>query len=60
MSLTPTPLERCGHIAPMAIERATDGYSASCLTHDKRSNNASKLSFSATLGEESEVEVKLV
>jgi hypothetical protein len=51
MSLTPTPLERCGHVAPMAIEWATDGYSASCLTHDKRTKNASKLSFSATLGE---------
>ena len=60
MSLTPTPPERCGHVAPMAIEPATDGYSPSCLTRDKRTDNASKLSFSATLGEESEVEVKLV
>ena len=59
MSLTLTPPERCGHVAPLVIERATDSYSASCSTHDERTDNASKPSFSATLGEESEVEVKL-
>jgi hypothetical protein len=31
MSLTPIPPERCGHVAPMVIERAADGYSARCL-----------------------------
>ena len=45
------------HVAPMAIERATDGYSASCLTRDNRTDNASRLSFSATFGEESEVKL---
>ncbi len=31
MSMTPIPPERCGHVAPMAIERAGDGYVARCL-----------------------------
>ena len=31
MSLTPIPPERCGHVAPMVIEQAADGYSARCL-----------------------------
>ncbi len=60
MSLTPTPPQRGGHVAPMAVERATDGYSACCLMRDKRSGNASLLDFSAALGEGSEVEGRLV
>lgn len=31
MSMTPIPPERCGHVAPMVIERAEDGYVARCL-----------------------------
>jgi hypothetical protein len=31
MSVTPIPPERCGHVAPMVIERAEGGYAASCL-----------------------------
>jgi hypothetical protein len=31
MSLTPIPPERCGHVAPMVIDRAEDGYAARCL-----------------------------
>ena len=26
MSMVPTPPERCGHVAPMVIERAEGGY----------------------------------
>jgi hypothetical protein len=58
MSLTPTPPERCGHLAPLVIERANASYSASCPTRDNRADNASNPSFSAKIGEESEVEVK--
>jgi hypothetical protein len=31
MPSTPISPERCGHVAPMALERAADGYSARCL-----------------------------
>ena len=31
MSMTPTPPERCGHVAPMALERLESGYVATCL-----------------------------
>lgn len=31
MSLTPVPPERCGHIAPMALDRTEGGYTARCL-----------------------------
>jgi hypothetical protein len=31
MSLTPVPPERCGHVAPMVMERAEGGYAARCL-----------------------------
>ncbi len=31
MSMTPIPPERCGHVAPMVIDRAEDGYAARCL-----------------------------
>ena len=31
MSLTPIPPERCGHVAPMVIERVEGGYAARCL-----------------------------
>jgi hypothetical protein len=31
MSLTPIPPERCGHVAPMVIDRTEDGYAARCL-----------------------------
>ena len=39
------------HVAPMAIERVTDGYSASCLARDKQADNASKLSYPVALRE---------
>jgi hypothetical protein len=31
MSVTPIPPHRCGHVAPMALERAEGGYAARCL-----------------------------
>ena len=31
MSVTPIPPERCGHVAPMIIERVEGGYAARCL-----------------------------
>ena len=31
MSLTPILPERCGHVAPMAVEAAEGGYAARCL-----------------------------
>ena len=31
MSVTPIPPDRCGHVAPMAIEREQGGYAARCL-----------------------------
>ncbi len=31
MSMVPTPPQRCGHVAPMVIERAKGGYVARCL-----------------------------
>ena len=31
MSMTPIPPERCGHVAPMVVERMGDGYVARCL-----------------------------
>ena len=31
MSMVPTPPERCGHVAPMVIERTEAGYVARCL-----------------------------
>jgi hypothetical protein len=31
MSLTPAPSERCGHVAPMVIDRVEGGYAARCL-----------------------------
>ncbi len=31
MSVTPVPPERCGHVAPMVMERAEGGYAARCL-----------------------------
>jgi hypothetical protein len=31
MSLTPIPPERCGHVAPMAVEATGGGYAARCL-----------------------------
>jgi hypothetical protein len=31
MSMTPIPPERCGHVAPMVVERAGGGYVARCL-----------------------------
>jgi hypothetical protein len=31
MSVTPIPSHRCGHVAPMALERAEGGYAARCL-----------------------------
>jgi hypothetical protein len=31
MSVTPIPPDRCGHVAPMAIERKRGGYAARCL-----------------------------
>jgi hypothetical protein len=31
MSVTPIPPERCGHVAPMVIERVEGGYAARCL-----------------------------
>ena len=31
MSMTPAPLERCGHVAPMDIDREEGGYAARCL-----------------------------
>ena len=31
MSVTPVPPERCGHMAPMGIDRVEGGYAARCL-----------------------------
>ena len=31
MSLTPIPPERCGHVAPMAVEASGERYAARCL-----------------------------
>ena len=31
MSVTPVPPERCGHMAPMVIDRVEGGYAARCL-----------------------------
>jgi hypothetical protein len=31
MSVTPVPPERCGHVAPMVIDRVEGGYTARCL-----------------------------
>jgi hypothetical protein len=31
MSVTPIPPHRCGHVAPMVVERAEGGYAARCL-----------------------------
>ena len=31
MSVTPVPPERCGHVAPMVIDRTQGGYAARCL-----------------------------
>jgi hypothetical protein len=31
MSVTPIPPERCGHVAPMVIERVEGAYAARCL-----------------------------
>jgi hypothetical protein len=31
MSVTPIPPERCGHVAPMVIDRSEGGYAARCL-----------------------------
>lgn len=31
MSITPVPPDRCGHVAPMVIDRAEGGYVARCL-----------------------------
>jgi uncharacterized Zn finger protein len=31
MSLTPIPPERCGHVAPMVIDRMGGRYAARCL-----------------------------
>jgi len=31
MSVTPVPPERCGHVAPMVIDRVEAGYAARCL-----------------------------
>ena len=31
MTVTPVPPERCGHVAPMIIDRAEGGYAARCL-----------------------------
>ena len=31
MSLTPIPPERCGHVAPMVVEKMGGGYAARCL-----------------------------
>jgi hypothetical protein len=31
MSVTPIPPNRCGHVAPMVVERAEGGYAARCL-----------------------------
>jgi hypothetical protein len=31
MSVTPVPPERCGHVAPMVIDRGQGGYAARCL-----------------------------
>jgi hypothetical protein len=31
LSMTPIPPEQCGHVAPIAIDRAEDGYAARCL-----------------------------
>ena len=31
MSMTPIPPERCGHVAPMVIDRTEGGYAARCL-----------------------------
>ena len=31
MSLTPVPPERCGHVAPMVVEKTGGGYAARCL-----------------------------
>jgi hypothetical protein len=32
MSVTPVPPERCGHVAPMVIDRVEGGYVARCLS----------------------------
>jgi hypothetical protein len=31
MSLTPVEPERCGHVAPMVLDRTETGYAARCL-----------------------------
>jgi hypothetical protein len=31
MSVTPVPPERCGHVAPMVMDRVEGGYAARCL-----------------------------
>lgn len=31
MSVTPIPPERCGHVAPMVIDRSERGYAARCM-----------------------------
>jgi hypothetical protein len=31
LSMTPIPPEWCGHVAPMVIDQAKDGYAARCL-----------------------------
>lgn len=31
MSLTPIPPQRCGHVAPMTLDRTEGGYAARCL-----------------------------
>ena len=31
MSVTPVPADRCGHVAPMVIDRVEGGYAARCL-----------------------------
>ncbi len=31
MSMSPVPPERCGHVAPMVMERVEGGYAARCL-----------------------------
>ncbi len=43
MSMTPIPPERCGHVAPMVIDRAEGGYAARCLRWRDRGSGAGNL-----------------
>ena len=52
MSLTPIPAERCGHVAPMAVEAAEGGYAARCLRCGTTGPVRASSGFSATLRDE--------